>query len=91
MSDRQTLSLKQEQDVKILQKINRVHRDLFPEKYPGQVDHCLRLIMERLQTGLEKPSDIVLSNPDTWPIDTEEISNLARAAHSLNEIRRNFS
>ena len=49
--DRQQAAEQQVQEVKILQKVNKAHRDAFPVKFPGQVDHCLRLTMERLQIG----------------------------------------
>jgi hypothetical protein len=33
------------QDTKILQKVNAAHRVAFADKYPSQVEHCLRLVM----------------------------------------------
>jgi hypothetical protein len=78
------------QDVRIMQKVNRVHREAFAEKYPSQVEHCLRLVMERLQAGLDKRVGIDVANPDTWLIDPEEINHLCQAAHHLNDIRRHF-
>jgi len=86
--ERQTLSLKQTQDVKIMQKVNAVNRDAFLIKYPGQVEHCLRLVMERLQAGLDKREGVDIANPDTWRMSTEEIQDLAQAAHLLNTIRQ---
>ena len=50
------------QDVKIEQKINAAHREAFHQKFPGQIEHCMRLIAERLQTGLRKDSDVQLSD-----------------------------
>ena len=35
-------------DTRILQKVNAVHREAFREKFPGQVEHCMRLTAERL-------------------------------------------
>jgi hypothetical protein len=49
-------------DVKIEQKINAAHRAAFQQKFPGQVEHCMRLVAERLQTGLRKDSDLQLSD-----------------------------
>jgi hypothetical protein len=86
--ERATLSLKQTQDVKIMQKVNAVNRDAFLVKYPGQVEHCLRLVMERLQAGLDKRDGVDINNPDTWRMSTEEIQELAQAAHLLNTIRQ---
>ena len=78
------------QEVKILQKVNAAHREAFAEKYPGQVEHCLRLTMERLQAGLDKRGDVDVSNPDTWRMTPGEIEQLARTAQLLNDIRRGF-
>jgi hypothetical protein len=50
------------QDTKIEQKINAAHREAFQQKFPGQVEHCLRLVAERLQQGLRKDSDMQLSD-----------------------------
>jgi len=79
------------QDVKILQKVNRVHREAFVEKFPGQVEHCLRLVMERLQAGLDKRDGVDPSRPDTWRMSTVEIADLAEAANYLTQIRSSLS
>ena len=50
------------QDTKIQQKLGQAHREAFQQKFPGQVEHCMRLIAERLQTGLRKDSDMQLSD-----------------------------
>ena len=87
---RQEIAQQQTEDVKILQKVGAAHREAFLHKYPGQVEHCLRLTMERLQAGLDKRDGLELGNPDTWRIDCAEIENLSQAAYLLNEIRRGF-
>lgn len=74
-------------DVKILQKVNAAHREAFADRYPGQVEHCLRLTMERLQAGLDKRGSVDIANPDTWLLKPDEIKHLAEAAHLLNSIR----
>lgn len=58
----QALEARRVQDVKIQQKVMAAHREAFHEKFPGQVEHCMRLIAERLQTGLRKDSDMQLSD-----------------------------
>ncbi len=73
------------QDVKIEQKINAAHREAFHQKFPGQIEHCMRLIAERLQTGLRKDSDMQLSDCSAkdlswallnlWTIHNEITSN----------------
>ena len=77
-------------DIKILQKVNAAHRGAFVERYPGQVEHCLRLTMERLQAGLDKRGDVVVDNPETWRMTTIELQELAHTAYLLNEIRKGF-
>ena len=77
-------------DVKILQKVNAAHREAFGVKYPGQVEHCLRLVMERLQAGLDKRDGVDPGNPTTWRMSTVELLDLAHAAQLLNEIRKGF-
>jgi hypothetical protein len=52
------------QDTIIQQKLGATHRAAFREKFPGQVEHCMRLIAERLQKGLAKDSDIQISDSD---------------------------
>ena len=88
--DRQDLARQQTADVKILQKVNAASREAFGVKYPGQVEHCLRLVMERLQAGLDKRSGVDPADPDTWRMSTLELRDLAHSAHLLNEIRRGF-
>jgi hypothetical protein len=77
-------------DVKILQKVNAVHRDAFMLKYPGQVQHCLRLTMERLQFGLDKRDGVLLADSSTWRMSTAELADLADCAHKLNDILKGF-
>ena len=90
MMERQILAARQTEDVKILQKVNAAHRDAFVTKYPGQVEHCLRLTMERLQAGLDKRDGCDVSNPETWRMTTQEIHDLAHTANLLDSIRRGF-
>lgn len=78
------------QDVKILQKVNAAHREGFAVKYPGQVEHCLRLVMERLQAGLDKRDGCDVGDPDTWRMSTGELAELAQCAAVLNTIRSGF-
>jgi len=87
---RATLHLKQVEETKIMQKVNAVQRIGFAEKFPGQVEHCLRLVMERLQLGLDKRDGVDPSNPDTWRLSSQEILDLANSAKLLNDIRSGF-
>ena len=88
--ERQQLAAQQAADVKIMQKVNRVNREAFLDKYPSQVEHCLRLTMERLQAGLDKRDGVDVGNPDTWRMTPSELSHLAQTAAVLDQIRRGF-
>jgi hypothetical protein len=88
--DRQKLAEQQVQDTRILQKVNAANRVAFTEKFPGQVEHCLRLTMERLQAGLDKRDGCDVANPNTWKMSSVEIQELAHTAYLLNEIRKGF-
>jgi len=90
MSERQILSVRQAEDVKIMQKVNGAHREAFAEKYPGQVEHCLRLVMERPQVGLDKRDGVAIANPDTWSLNPGELADLSTAAKNSNDIRNGF-
>ena len=50
------------QETLIAQKVGAAHRLAFREKFPGQVEHCMRLIAERLQKGLAKDAEVGLSD-----------------------------
>lgn len=49
-------------DAQIQAKVNVAHREAFQQKFPGQVEHCMRLVAERLQLGLRKDADMQLSD-----------------------------
>ena len=74
------------QEVKILQKVNHAHREAFREKFPGQIEHAMRLTAERLQAVLAKSESTVLANPATWTASAQDIKNLAAALDSLHSI-----
>ena len=76
------------EDIKILQKVNAAHREAFREKFPGQVEHMLRLTAERLQAVLTKRGDVDIGNPATWPCSAKEINDLAVAVSMLYDIYR---
>jgi hypothetical protein len=50
------------QETLIAQKLGATHRAAFREKFPGQIEHCMRLIAERLQKGLAKDAEVGLSD-----------------------------
>lgn len=87
---RQQAELEREQETRILQKVNRAHREAFAEKYPGQCEHILRLLCERLQAGLDKRGNIDPADPDTWRMSTREIAELSTAVYNIHLIRESL-
>lgn len=79
----QAVEAKRVQDTKILQKVNQAHREAFNEKFPGQCEHIMRLIAERLQTGLRKDQEMPLSNC--------EVANLAQALKDVFTIHNQLN
>lgn len=79
------------QDVRILQKVNHAHREAFREKFPGQIEHAMRLTAERLQAVLTKTEGTVLANPDTWCATATDIRDLSVALDSLYNIHRELN
>ena len=78
---------RQVQDTIIMGKVNAVHREAFLEKFPGQTEHILRLISERLHLGLDKRDGVRANDPDTWILTADEIAQLATAMNQINQIR----
>jgi len=74
------------QDVKILQKVGAAQREAFKEKFPGQVEHCMRLTAERLQAVLTKYEGTDPKDPATWRATPRDIADLAIALNYLQEI-----
>ena len=74
----QRLEAARVQDVKIQQKLGAAHREAFAQKFPGQVEHCMRLIAERLQHGLRKDNPVELM--------AAEIAHLAQALNHIYDI-----
>jgi hypothetical protein len=76
-------------DTLILQKVNAAHREAFIEKFPGQCEHIMRLIAERLQAILtNKPP--TLNDPATWTATAEEIASLGQALNHVYHIHKDI-
>ena len=73
----------QVQDTIIMGKVNAAHREAFREKFPGQIEHMLRLISERLQAGLDKRSGVVIQDSTTWILSAEQILQLSQAMRNV--------
>ena len=76
-------------DTLIMQKVNGAHREAFRTRFPGQVEHCMRLTAERLQAILtRKPTD--LADPATWNCSAEEIRDLTVALDKLAHLNHAY-
>ena len=75
-------------DTLILQKINATHRVAFAQKWPGQCEHILRLLTERLQSGLDKRDGVEIDNPDTWKMSCNELADLSAAIINIYNIHK---
>jgi hypothetical protein len=78
-------------DTLILQKINASHRVAFAEKFPGQIEHILRLLTERLQAGLDKRDGVDVNDPDTWKMHPDELAAMARAILDIYNVKERLS
>lgn len=77
------------QETKILQKVNKAHREAFKERFPGQVEHCMRLTAERLQALLtKKPTD--LTDTTTWAGSPDEILALSHGLYYLSIMNQHY-
>jgi hypothetical protein len=72
---------------KLTDKIGQAHLTAFAERFPSQLEHEMRLISERLITGLAKTEATVLTDTTTWSLSPEEIYYLAQALNQLHSIR----
>lgn len=79
------------EETRILQKVNAAHRLAFQMKYPGQCQHVLRLIAERLQALLGKRDGTVLHDPSTWSATPDEIAAMSAAMWSVYQISRELN
>lgn len=77
-------------DTLILQKINASHRAAFVEKFPGQCEHILRLLTERLQAGLDKRDGVIVDQTDTWKLTPQELLQLSQSIESIYYVHRDL-
>ena len=76
-------------DTIILQKVNKAHREAFKERFPGQIEHCMRLTAERLQSLLtKKPTD--MTDTSTWSGTPDEILALSHGLYYLSIMNQHY-
>ena len=76
-------------DTVIMQKVNHAHREAFKTRFPGQVEHCLRLTAERLQAVLTNKTG-EMAKPETWDYTSAEINELCEALYYLSLINQQY-
>jgi hypothetical protein len=76
-------------DTLILQKVNKAHRDAFKERFPGQIEHCMRLTAERLQGLLTKKSTD-MTDTSTWAGSANEIHDLSHGLYYLSIMNQHY-
>ena len=77
-------------DTLLLQKVNHAHRQAFKQKFPGQIEHCMRLTAERLQAILSKKEATDIADPDTWISTAAEIEQLSHALFHLSHLNQRY-
>lgn len=85
---RQATERRRADDAKIMAKVNAVNREAFVTKFPGQIEHSMRLVAERLANLLYKGPDVVLNDPMTWPGSATEIAALSQSLWHLEQVRQ---
>jgi hypothetical protein len=80
---------RQVRDTLIMQKVNYAHREAFKTRFPGQVEHCMRLTAERLQALLtKKPSD--MTDVSTWSGTPDELLSLSHSLYYLSIMNQHY-
>lgn len=74
-------------ETRIAQQVMAVNREAFRARFPGQLEHHMRLVAERLTWCLTKPPGCELDQPQTWPASPDEIFALTHSLRNLDEIR----
>lgn len=87
---RQAQQQRMARDTRLAQTVGNAHRLAFRDRFPGQLEHCMRLVSERLQSCLIKPEHCDLTRPETWPAGPADIRDLAAALWELEQVRQHW-
>ena len=87
---RQAQEVAKVRETLILQKINASHRIAFAEKFPGQCEHILRLLTERLQAGLDKRDGGIIDDPTTWKLSPTELKDISQALEAIYFVHKDL-
>ena len=76
-------------DLRIAKKIVAGQSAVFRDRFPSQVEQCLRLLTERLQAGLDKRNGVIIDTPTTWRMTAQELTALALAVEAIHNVYTN--
>jgi len=76
------------QDKSLENRLAREVQNSFTDRYPRSVEHCLRLVTERLQLALDKRDGVNPADADTWRMSPADIQALAQSLEILDLINR---
>jgi len=66
----------------------RLARERFQTRYVSSVEHCLRLVTERLQLSLDKRDGSDPADITTWRMSPADIASLSQSLDLLDQINR---
>jgi hypothetical protein len=67
---------------------SRLARERFQTRYVSSVEHCLRLVTERLQLSLDKRDGQDPADISTWRMSPADIASLSQSLELLDQINR---
>lgn len=85
------MAIQAQPDRRLEERVQREMSDAFHSRLPQLLDHCMRLCVERLQTGLIKGDTVVIADVTTWRLQPHEIESLARSIQILNQTRQQIN
>jgi hypothetical protein len=76
------------QDKSLENRLSREVQTGFADRYPRSVEHCLRLVTERLQLALDKRDGVNAADATTWRMSPADIQALTQSLALLDQINR---
>ena len=70
----------------VARQVQAMSSQSFRQRFPGKLEHCQRLVAERLQAVLGKSAGIDLTAPDSWSASPEEIYYLSTSLMQLTDL-----
>jgi hypothetical protein len=70
----------------LVSQIKQISAQGFRQRLPSQLEHCYRLLIERLQAGLDKRNNVDVNRIDTWNMSPDELLSLAQAVEAIHSV-----